>query len=110
MKVKKKTTPAWVDKFLSFRRRISEDEYRDYWKRLNRVRKDRDAWNAEGHRIIMELEKERKQPVFRSKDYKTVGQAKRAAEIYRSDVGGRVVRRDSKGRFSKRGGVFQVIR
>lgn len=108
---KKTATPAWVDKLLSFRKEITEDEYTQYWKRLNRVRKDREAWNAEGQRIIRELEGEkREQPVFHSRDYHSISGARRAAKIYQEDNGGRIVRRNSKGRFSKRGRTFQVIR
>lgn len=111
MKVRgrKTETPAWVDKLLSFRKEITEDEYTEYWRRLNKVRKDREAWNAEGQRIIKELEGQRENPIFRSRDFRA-GSARRAAEIYRSDHGGRIVRRDSKGRFSTRGRTFQVIR
>lgn len=111
MKVKgrKTKTPTWVDKLLNFRKEITEDEYTQYWKRLNRVRKDREAWNEEGQRIIRELEAEKEQPIFRGKDFQSVTRAKRTAQVYQADHGGRIVRRDSKGRFSRRGRTFQVI-
>ena len=105
----KKSTPEWVDRLLSFRKEISEDEYSKLWRRVNPLRKNRAAWNAEGQRIIKELEGEREQPVFRSSDFRTVRAARRAAEVYQTDNGGRIVRRDSSGRFSKRGKTFQVI-
>lgn len=112
MKVKgrKVTTPGWVDKLLNFRKEIGEEEYRAYWRRLNKVRKGREAWNEEGQRIIAELEAEKEQPLFRARDYASISEARRAAEVYRSDHGGRTVRRDSNGRFSSKGRTFQVIR
>ena len=106
---KKKETPAWVDRLLSFRKEITEDEYRTYWKRLNKVRKNREDWNREGQKIISELEGVKEQSVFRVSDYGSVRQAKRAAEIFRNDNGGRILRRNSSGRFSRTGRTFQVI-
>lgn len=106
---RKKGTPAWVDKLLSFRKEITEDEYTAYWKRLNRVRKNEADWNAEGQRIIAELEQTSETPTFRTRDYRSVVQARRAAEVFQADNGGRIVRRDARGRFSKTGRTFQVI-
>lgn len=109
---KKKGTPAWVDKLLNFREPIGEEEYTRLWRRINRASrngKDEEAWNAEGQRIIRELETAQQPAIFHSRNYANVTEAQRAAQVYAADNGGRIIRRDSRGRFSKRGRTFQVI-
>jgi polyhydroxyalkanoate synthesis regulator phasin len=104
----KKGTPAWVDDLLKFREEITEEEYKEYWHRLNRVRKNENKWNKEGEEIIREILDSKN--IFRAKDFASVAEAKHAAEIRQADEGGKILRRDTSGRFSKRGHTFQVIR
>lgn len=98
-----------MDKLLNFREEITESEYAEFWRRLNPLRKNSEAWNAEGQRIIAELEQS-EVGIFRASDFEgSVARARRAAEVFQSDEGGKIIRRDSRGRFSKRGRTFQVI-
>lgn len=107
----KKGTPTWVERLLNLRAEVSEDEYREAWRKINKHRRGAGAWEAEGRRIIERLEREteaeRKQ--FTVRDFGTIKAARKAAEVRKADTGGRIVRRDARGRFSKRGTVFQVI-
>lgn len=98
-KGKKKGTPEGIDELLKRREVIGEDAYTEYWRRLNRARKESGAaFEAEGRRILKELRQDI--GIFKSKQ---------DAEAYKSEFGGRIIRRDARGRFSKRGRTFQVI-
>lgn len=97
----KKGTPEGVDELLALRDEIDESDYRRYWRRLNRARREgQQEFEREGKRILKELHRETGTGKFDSKA---------AAEKFKRQVGGRIIRRDASGRFSKRGQTFQVI-
>lgn len=56
MAKKKSASPEWLDEFLDYRDEISEDEYKAYWKRLNKARKKgAKDFDAEGEKILKEI-------------------------------------------------------
>lgn len=112
MAKKGKGTPNWVDKLLELRQEIGEEEYRNAWRRINKEKRGSAAWREAGEKIIGEYlkAKEEKSAIFRSRNYANVAEAKRAAEIFQSDFGGKIIRRNIKGQFSKRGTIFQVVK
>ena len=107
----KKGTPEFVERLLNLRDEISEEDYKGIWRRLNRLRRNGRAWASEGRKIVKELEQEKEETRarFTVRDFGTLKAARKAAEIRQRDIGGRIVQRDERGRFSKRGSVFQVI-
>lgn len=101
----KKGTPEGVDELINRREIIGEEAYTNYWKRLNRARRESQSrFEQEGQLILAELLRERSSPIFKGK-----GARERAIEE-RKRGGGYIVKRDASGRFSKRGRTYQVIR
>lgn len=99
----KHSTPAELD-FLFDRDIISEDDYGDFWKKWWRSSKKEREDIANSY-IIQESKDEPQLPL------KGVITKRRVdAESLAKTIGGYVVRRDSKGRFSSRGRHYQAIK
>jgi hypothetical protein len=61
-RAKKGGTPDWIDKLLEMRQVIGEEDYKKFWKRINKTRgKSREEQEKVGKKILKELEDREKE-------------------------------------------------
>lgn len=98
----KKSTPPELD-FLFERALVEEDEYRDFWSRWWKAGKIEREDIIEKY-LEEESEEEPETPLTGS-----ITKVRATAEFQAKLMGGRVVRRNKKMQFSKRGIYYQAI-
>ena len=100
---RKKKTPAHLD-YLFERSIIDADDYADFWKRYWKGNAgDRKALVREYKQLVIDYGDTRRVTGV-------VTKSKRDAASQAKAIGGRVVRRNAKGQFSKRGHYYQAIK
>lgn len=111
MPKKKHKTPPNMDHLFD-RDLISEADYRDFWDGYWKAR-DKDQyiedWIGEEEEEEPEREITPPPPIEKPKPHRGKT-ARKTAEREARKIGGYVVRRDARGRYSKRGHTFQAIR
>ena len=100
----KKSTPPGLDHLFK-RHIINEAEYRSFWP----------AWweattDDERQELIEFYSGDEEEEEEKPKKHYAPTKVRKTAEKQAREIGGYVVRRNSKGQFSKRGKIFQAIR